>query len=130
MKFARVIGNLVATQKYRGLDGVKFLVVQPLDVNRQPEGEPYIAVDATHQAGPDELVFVIASKEAAFALPNQFVPVDAAVVGIVDDIDDRPLYDADSVAWKVFLHQAAPQPAPPAQRARQRAKSRRTKASS
>lgn len=127
MKFARVIGNLVATQKYRGLEGVKFLVVQPLDVRRQPDGEPYVAVDATGQAGHGELVFVIASKEAAFALPNQFVPVDAAVVGIVDDIDDRPLYDAASVAWKVFLSQPQPAAAAPVKKAR-KAKSRRQKA--
>ena len=103
MKFARVTGNLVATQKYRGLEGVKFLVVQPLDMHRQPKGEPIIAADATAQAGPGELVFVIASKEAAMALPVGFVPVDAAVVGIVDDVDDRPLYDADSVEWRVFV---------------------------
>jgi ethanolamine utilization protein EutN len=106
MKFARVIGNLVATRKVDGLEGVKFLVVQPLDIHREPAGEPYVAVDATQQAGMDELVFVIASKEAAFALPVEFVPVDVAVVGIVDDVDDRPLYDTDSVAWKVFLRQA------------------------
>ncbi|MBC6938055.1 MAG: ethanolamine utilization protein EutN [Chloroflexi bacterium] len=103
MKFARVIGNLVSTKKYRGLEGVKFLIVQPLDIHRQPDGEAYVAVDATNQAGMDELVFVVASKEAAFALPVEFVPVDAAVVGIVDDVDDRPLYDAGSVAWKLFL---------------------------
>lgn len=103
MKFARVIGNLVATQKAPGLDGVKFLIVQPLDRHREPSGEPLVAVDATNQAGIDELVFVIASKEAAFALPVEFVPVDAAVVGIVDDVDERPLYDADSVEWKVFV---------------------------
>jgi ethanolamine utilization protein EutN len=106
MKFARVIGNLVATRKTDGLDGVKFLIVQPLDGQRQPQGDAYVAVDATQQAGMDELVFVIASKEASFALPVEFVPVDAAVVGIVDDVDDRPLYDVDSVAWKVFLKQA------------------------
>ncbi len=106
MKFATVVGNLVASQKAKGLEGVKFLIVQPLDINRQPDGESYVAVDATQQAGVGELVFVVASKEAAFALPVQFVPVDAAVVGIVDDVDDRPLYDADSVAWKVFLGEA------------------------
>jgi len=106
MKFARVIGNLVATRKTDGLDGVKFLIVQPLDAQRQPQGEVYVAVDATQQAGMDELVFVIASKEASFALPVEYVPVDAAVVGIVDDVDDRPLYNADSMAWKVFLKQA------------------------
>ncbi len=106
MKFGRVIGNLVASHKVDGLEGVKFLIIQPLDIQRQPSGEPFVAVDATNQAGMDELVFVIASKEAAFALPVEFVPVDAAVVGIVDDVDDRPLYDADSVAWKVLLQQA------------------------
>jgi ethanolamine utilization protein EutN len=105
MKFARVIGNLVATRKTDGLDGVKLLLVQPLDRHRQPAGEVYVAADATGQAGLDELVFVIASKEAAFALPVEFVPVDAAIVGIVDDVDDRPLYDADQVAWKIFLKQ-------------------------
>ncbi|MBZ0286140.1 MAG: EutN/CcmL family microcompartment protein, partial [Anaerolineae bacterium] len=41
MKFARVIGNLVTTQKVKGLEGVKFLVVQPLDIHREPDGEPY-----------------------------------------------------------------------------------------
>ncbi len=103
MRFARVVGNLVSTQKYRGLEGVKFLVVQPLDMHRQPKGEPYIAVDATAQAGPGELVFIVASKEAAMALPVDFVPVDAAVVGIIDDVDDRPLYDSGSVEWKIFM---------------------------
>lgn len=103
MKFATVVGNLVATRKVIGLEGVRLLLVQPLDIQRQPDGEPYVAADATGQAGPGELVFVIASKEAAFALPVSYVPVDAAIVGIVDDVDDRPLYDADSVAWKVFV---------------------------
>jgi len=105
MKFARVVGNLVATQKVKGLDGVKWLMVQPLNAQRQPDVEIYVAADATNQAGMDELVFVIASKEAAFALPVSFVPVDAAIVGIVDDVDDRPLYDEKSVAWKVFVGQ-------------------------
>jgi len=120
MKFARVVGNLVATQKYRGLEGVKFLIVQPLDIHRQPDGEAYIVADATQQAGPDELVFVIASKEAAMALPVSFVPIDAAIVGIVDDVDDRPLYDADSVQWKVFVKGPPSEPAPPQKKPRKR----------
>ena len=103
MKFARVTGNLVATQKYKGLEGVKFLIVQPLNLHREPDGEAYVAVDATNQAGMGELVYVVASKEGSFALPIEFVPVDAAVVGIVDDVDDRPLYDAEAVDWKVFV---------------------------
>jgi ethanolamine utilization protein EutN len=89
MQFARVIGTLVATQKAAGLEGVKFLVVQPLDKHRQPVGEPVIAADGTAQAGPGELVFIIASREAALALPQPFVPVDHAIVGIVDEADVR-----------------------------------------
>ena len=89
MQFARVIGTLVATQKAEGLEGVKFLVVQPLDKHRQPVGEPVIAADGTAQAGPGELVFIISSREAALALPEPFVPVDHAIVGIVDEADVR-----------------------------------------
>ena len=89
MQFARVIGTLVATQKAAGLEGVKFLVVQPLDKHQQPVGEPVIAADGTAQAGPGELVFIIASREAALALPEPFVPVDHAIVGIVDEADVR-----------------------------------------
>lgn len=87
MQFARVIGTLVATQKVNGLEGVKFLVVQPLDKHRQPEGEPQVAADGTGQAGPGELVFVIYSREAALALEEWFVPVDLAITGIVDEVD-------------------------------------------
>ena len=87
MQFGRVIGTLVATQKADGLEGVKFLVVQPLDKHREPVGEPLIAADGTLQAGPGELVFMIYSREAALALPEWFVPVDAAISGIVDEVD-------------------------------------------
>lgn len=78
---------MVATQKAEGLEGVKLLVVQPLDKYLQPTGEPAIAADGTAQAGPGELVFVIYSREAALALPEWFVPVDLAITGIVDETD-------------------------------------------
>jgi ethanolamine utilization protein EutN len=87
MQLARVIGTLVATKKYEGLEGVKLLVVQPLDKYRQPVGEPEVAADGTAQAGPGELVFVIASREASLVLPEWFVPVDLAISGIVDEVD-------------------------------------------
>ena len=83
---ARVIGTLRLTKA--GLK-VSFLVVQPLDKHQQPVGEPVIAADGTAQAGPGELVFIIASREAALALPEPFVPVDHAIVGIVDEADVR-----------------------------------------
>ena len=87
MKFGRVIGTVVASQRYEGLDGVKFLLVQPLDEDRQPEGRPEVAADATAQAGPGHLVFMVASREGAQAMPELFVPVDLAITGIVDQVD-------------------------------------------
>jgi ethanolamine utilization protein EutN len=87
MQLGRVIGTLVASQKSPGLEGVKLLVVQPLDRNQQPAGEPLIAADGTAQAGPGELVFMIYSREAALTLPETFVPVDASIAGIVDQVD-------------------------------------------
>jgi ethanolamine utilization protein EutN len=98
VKFARVIGTVVATQKYRGLKGIKFLVVQPLDRERKPTGKPVVAADATAQAGPGQLVFMVASREAAQALPEVFVPVDLAITGLVDQVavDAR---EGDTATW-------------------------------
>jgi len=87
VKFGRVIGTVVATRKVEGFEGVKFLVVQLLDEDLRPEGEPQIAADATAQAGPGELVFMVGSREAAQALPEIFVPADLAITGIVDEVD-------------------------------------------
>lgn len=87
MQLARVKGTVVATIKYQGLEGVKFLIVQPLSKSQQPEGKEVVAADATAQAGPGELVFIVGSREAAQAMPEVFVPVDHAIVGIVDDVE-------------------------------------------
>jgi len=87
VKLARVIGTVVATTKYEGLEGVKLLVVQPLDRDGNARGAPAVAADATAQAGPGHLVFVVGSREAAQAMPELFVPVDLAITGIVDEVD-------------------------------------------
>ena len=87
MQLARVMGTVVATTQYQGLEGGKFLIVQPLSKTQEAEGKPVVAADATAQAGPGELVFVVGSREAAQAMPEPFVPVDHAIVGIVDDVE-------------------------------------------
>ena len=89
MELARVIGTVVASTKYLGLEGVKLLWVQPLDKTLHPRGAAVVAADGTSQAGPGELVMVVASREAALALPVKFVPVDHAIVGIVDEVDHQ-----------------------------------------
>lgn len=86
MQFGRVIGTVVATEKAEGLSGVKFLLVQPLDKHRNPMGSPLVAADGVHMAGHGELVYFVASREAAEAMPERFVPVDHAIVGIVDEV--------------------------------------------
>ncbi len=86
MQLAEVTGTLVATVKYEGLEGVRLLVVQLLDREQRPDGGMVIAADATEMAGPGELVYMVASREAALAMPVPFVPVDHAIVGIVDQV--------------------------------------------
>jgi len=85
MQLARVIGTVVATQKYEGLEGMRMLMIQPLDHHQKPRGRPIVAIDAV-QAGPGDLVHTASSREAALALDPWFVPVDAAIVGIVDAV--------------------------------------------
>jgi ethanolamine utilization protein EutN len=86
MNLGRVIGTVVATVKAEGLEGVKFLLVQPLDKHQRDTGTPVVAADALAMAGPDELVYYVASREAAEAMQERFVPVDHAIVGLVDHV--------------------------------------------
>jgi ethanolamine utilization protein EutN len=83
MYLGRVVGTVVAQTKYEGLEGQRLLLIQPLDQDQKPAGALEVAVD-TVRAGPQDLVFLVGSREAALALTESFVPVDAAVVGIVD----------------------------------------------
>jgi ethanolamine utilization protein EutN len=85
MYLGKVVGTVVAEKKYEGLGGQKLLLVQPLDHKRQPSGGLEVAVD-TVRAGRGDLVFLVGSREAALALEPGFVPVDAAIVGIVDQV--------------------------------------------
>ena len=90
MLLGRVIGTGVCNIRYKGLENAKFLIVQPLDKHQKPSGKPMVAADATAMAGPGELIYYEASREAALAMPKTFVPVDHAIVGIVDGVDLPP----------------------------------------
>ncbi len=85
MYFGRVLGNVVATIKTPDLDGVRLLLVQPLDHELKPTRDPEVACDVV-SAGPGDLVYLVGSREASLALPKTFVPVDATVVGIIDQM--------------------------------------------
>lgn len=88
MQLGRVIGTVVASTKVAGLEGTRFLIVQPLDRAQRDSGRPVVAADAVHGAAPDQLVYVVASREAALALDPWFVPVDHAIVGLVDAVSE------------------------------------------
>jgi ethanolamine utilization protein EutN len=84
MKLGRVIGTLVASVKPEAMRGLKLLIVRPLTADLQTEGDPFVATDASAQAGLGDLVTYEASREAALLHDPWFVPVDHAIVGIVD----------------------------------------------
>jgi len=86
MYLARVIGTVVATTKADNMTGLKLLVVEPVDRDQRPSGEVHVAVDVA-QAGEGDLVTCVGSREAALAIEPSFVPVDAAIIGIVDHAD-------------------------------------------
>jgi ethanolamine utilization protein EutN len=87
MKLGRVIGRVVCTQKLECLEGLKLLLVQPVDEAQRNAGAAFVAFDVA-RAGEGDLVFFEAGKEAAQANPNGwFNPADAAIIGIVDAID-------------------------------------------
>ncbi len=86
MLFGRVRGTAICTMTIAGTEGLKLLVVQPLDKRLEPVGSLQVAVDVV-DAGVGDLCVMVRSREAALAMPQvKFVPVDLALVGVVDGV--------------------------------------------
>lgn len=89
MLFGRVKGSAVCTIKYPGTEGLKLLIVQPLNKKLEPLGALQVAADVV-DAGVGDLCVMVRSREAALAMPiEKFVPVDLALIGIVDELEVR-----------------------------------------
>ena len=86
MKMARVIGNLWATHKEVRLTGLRFLIVRPVNHRGEEGSEMIVAVDPLG-AGIGQNVLLVEGSSAARALRNSELPVDAAVVAIVDKLE-------------------------------------------
>jgi ethanolamine utilization protein EutN len=86
MLLARIVGTVVATRKDERLVSSKFLVVRPIDPAGRPEGNYLVAVD-TVDAGVGETVLVVSGSSARMAAGLKDAPVDAAIIGIVDQIE-------------------------------------------
>ena len=90
MIFGRVVGNAVCTLKISGTEGLKLLVVQPLNKKLEPTGTLQVAAEVV-DAGPGDVCVMVRSREAALAMPEiKFVPIDLALVGIIDELEVRP----------------------------------------
>ncbi len=90
MLFGRVKGSAVCTVKYPGTGGLKLLLVQPLNRHMQPQGPLQVAADVV-DAGINDFCVMVRSREASLALPDdKVVPIDLALVGVVDNLDVKP----------------------------------------
>lgn len=86
MNLARVIGTVWATVKDPSLSGLGMRILQPLDFERNPQGDAVVATDSVG-AGAGELVLTVSAREATLPFDPPLLPVDLAIVGIVDSID-------------------------------------------
>lgn len=86
MKLGKVVGRVVSTQKVDVMEGIKLMLIQPLDENMKESGDVLVAMDAV-QAGEGDVIYYESSKEAAQAFPEWFSPADVAIFGIVDEFN-------------------------------------------
>ena len=86
MQIGRVVGTVVATQKHRKLDGAKLLLVQPLSLDGDPRGVPLLTIDSVGAGVGEKVLVVIEGRAAGAALRRTAAPVDAAIIGIIDEV--------------------------------------------
>ena len=86
MIIGRILGTVVASQKDERLHGKKLLIVRPINLDGTDQSSYVVAVD-TVGAGFHERVLVVTGSSARLAEGNKDVPVDAAIVGVIDTID-------------------------------------------
>jgi ethanolamine utilization protein EutN len=87
MQLARVVGAVVSTQKHETLKGATLLLVQPLDLQDRPLGPELLAVDGVGAGASEKVLIVLEGRSAGRAARRPGAPVDAAIVGIVDQVD-------------------------------------------
>jgi len=90
MLIARVVGELVATQKHPSHEGRKLLVVQPLNLDGSNRGDPVIALDAVDAGVGDRVLVATEGFSAMTAVGRPNSPIDMAVIGFIDHIDLMP----------------------------------------
>ena len=87
MILARVVGNIVATQKHASHHAQKILLVQPLTLAGEPVGDRVVAFDAVDAGVGDRVLLVQEGFAAMTAVGRPDSPIDAAVIGVVDHVE-------------------------------------------
>jgi microcompartment protein CcmK/EutM len=87
MIIARVIDNVVATQKHQSHVGRKILLLQPLDLEGQDSGDPIVALDAVSAGIGDRVLVVQEGFSAMTSVGRPESPIDASVIGIIDLVE-------------------------------------------
>jgi ethanolamine utilization protein EutN len=83
----RVVGNVVASQKQASHEGKKILLVQPLDLEGQPAGDVFVALDAVDAGVGDRVLAVQEGFSAMTSVGHVESPIDAAVIGVIDLVE-------------------------------------------
>ena len=86
MKIARVIGNVVSTIKHESFNGLKLLLVQPLDLSRKPTGRVIVAADGIGAGSGEEVLLLDEGTGSGEVLNVSQAPIRATVVGIIDEV--------------------------------------------
>jgi microcompartment protein CcmK/EutM len=89
MQIGRVVGTVVSTQKNKKLEGAKLMLVQILTLEDEPRGPAVLAIDSVGAGVGEKVLLVIEGKAAGDALGRKAAAVDAAIIGIVDEVDYR-----------------------------------------
>ena len=87
MLIARVLGEVVATQKHSSHEGRKVLVVQPLNLDGSARGDAVLALDAVDAGAGDRVLLITEGFSAMTSVERPQSPIDMAVIGFIDRID-------------------------------------------
>ena len=90
MLIARVIGELVATQKHPSHEGRKLLLVQPLNLDGSNRGDAVVALDAVDAGVGDRVLLATEGFSAMTSVGRPQSPIDMAVIGFIDEIELVP----------------------------------------
>jgi ethanolamine utilization protein EutN len=87
MLIARVIGDVVATEKHASHEGRKILLVQPLNLDGTNRGDAVVALDSVDAGIGDRVLLVTEGFSAMTAVGRPQSPIDMAVLGVIDHVD-------------------------------------------